>query len=86
MQHLISITFDESTTITHDVSVIQIIDAVRMKKIVAIHKLISQISILMLKRSIHRLFSFRKEFVSNFFDDEMFLAIDQNVVVDMSQA
>jgi hypothetical protein len=40
----------------------------------------------MLRRSIHHLFSFRKEFVSDFFDDEMFLAIDQNVVVDMSQA
>jgi hypothetical protein len=86
MQHLISVAFDESTTITHDVSVIQIIGAVRMRKIVAIHKLISQISIFTLRRSIHHLFSFRKEFVSDFFDDEMILAIDQNVVVDVSQA
>jgi hypothetical protein len=57
-----------------------------MKKIVAINKLISQISIFTLKRSIHHLFSFRKEFVLNFFDDEMLLAVNQNVVVDMSQA
>jgi hypothetical protein len=84
MQHLINVAFDESTII-HDVSVIQIVDAVRMRKIVAIHTLISQISIFTLRRSIHHLFSFRKEFVSNFFDDEMLLAIDQNVVVDMSQ-
>jgi hypothetical protein len=81
MQHLISIAFDESTTITHNVSVIQIVDAVRMRKIVAIHKFISQISILTLRRSIHHLFSFRKEFVSDFFDDEMLLAIDQTLLL-----
>jgi hypothetical protein len=86
MQHLSNITFDEATTITHDVNVIQIIDAIEMKKIVAIHKLISQISILTLKRSIHHVFLFRKEFVSDFFDDEMLLAVNQNVVVDISQA
>jgi hypothetical protein len=86
MQHLINITFDEATTIIHDVNVIQIIDAVEMRKIVAIHKLISQISILTLRKDIHHVFSFRKEFVSNFFDNEMLLAVDQNVVVDMSQA
>jgi hypothetical protein len=76
MQHLINIAFDESTTIIHNVNVIQIIDAVRMRKIVAINKLISQISIFTLKRSIHHFFLFRKEFVSDFFDDEMLFAVD----------
>jgi hypothetical protein len=52
-----------------------------MKKIVAIHKFISQIT---LKKSIHHLFSFKKKFVSDFFDDEMLFVINQNVVVYMS--
>jgi hypothetical protein len=86
MQHLIDVALNEATTITQDVDVIQIVNAIRMRKIVTIHKLISQISILTLRRSIHHLFSFRKEFVSGFFDDEMLFAIDQNVVVDVSQA
>jgi hypothetical protein len=86
MQHLIDVALNEATTITQNVDVIQIINAIRMRKIVTIHKLISQISILTLRRSIHHLFSFRKEFVSDFFDDEMLFAIDQNVVVDVSQA
>ncbi len=81
MQHLINITFDESTTIIHDINVIQIIDVIKMKKIVAIHKFISQIT---LKKSIHHLFSFKKKFVSDFFDDEMLFVINQNVVVYMS--
>jgi hypothetical protein len=85
MKHLISITLDESSTITHDVSVIQIVDAVRMRKIIAIHKLISQFSILTLRRLIHNIFSLRKECVSCFFDDEMLFAIDQNIVVDVSE-
>jgi hypothetical protein len=86
MQHLIDVALNEATTITQDVDVIQIVNAIRMRKIVTIHKLIPQISILTLKRSIHHLFSFRKEFVSDFFDDEMLFAINQNVVVDVSQA
>ncbi len=56
MQHLINVAFDESTTITHDVNVIQITDAIKMRKIVASHKLISQISIFTLRKSIHHLF------------------------------
>jgi rRNA maturation endonuclease Nob1 len=84
MKHLISITLDEATTITHDVSVLSITDAFRMRNIVAIHKLISQFSIFTLRRRIHNLFSLRKECVSCFFDDEMLFAIDHNIVVYMS--
>jgi hypothetical protein len=76
MQHLINVAFYEATTISYDVSVVQIIDAIKTRKIVAIYKLISQNSILILKKSIHHLFSFSQEFVSNFFNDEMLFAIN----------
>jgi hypothetical protein len=57
-----------------------------MKQIVFLCKAHSDFSKFSIKRRIHHLFSFREEFLSRFFDVKFFLAIDENIVVYMSDA
>jgi hypothetical protein len=86
VQDLINIHFDKATTMILNVNLIQIFNTIFMKLIVLFWKTHSDFLKFSIEKSVHHLFSFRKKFLSRFFDAEIFLAIDENIVVYMSNA